>query len=58
MSATNLPPHKHEWKFRIVDQKNDFISTKGDEPSTFNQSFGFVDNQIMHANYHLPTNYV
>jgi hypothetical protein len=58
MSIANLPPHKHEWKSRITDQKSDFISRKRDEPSTFNQRFGFVDNQIMHASCHLPTSYV
>jgi hypothetical protein len=45
MSVANLPPHKHEWKSRTIDQKSDFISRKRDELGTFNQRFGFVDNQ-------------
>jgi hypothetical protein len=36
----------------------DFITIKKDEPNTFNQGFGFVDSQIMHASYHSSTNYV
>ncbi len=58
MSIANFPPHKHEWKFRTIDQNNDFISRKRDEPNTFNQRFGVVDNQIMHACCHLLINYV
>jgi hypothetical protein len=35
--------------------KSDLIIGKGNEFSTFNQKFSFVENQLMHAKCHLPT---
>jgi hypothetical protein len=51
--VANLQQCKHEWKPMIVD-KNDFIIGKGNEFNTFNQRFGFVENQFMRARCHLP----
>jgi hypothetical protein len=60
MFIANLPPHKHELKFKTDDYDKLWfqITRKRYEFSIFNQRFGFVDNQIMDASYHLPTNYV